>query len=278
MIEYEDGSYKVQEFGSFNEVAEYIEKTPNLEKYGMAKEYLYRGFNGVSDIKECYDRLRYGDQKQTTSFIKELKDVDEYTDSNDGVFMDIEGFGYDMGAVVSGEPECCLNTGSPVPKKSMNIYIDIGYCGETSIDIINNRGYAIVKLLNSLLAKGIIVNLYVVHYITTHDDYKDYAQIIKIPTDFLTLATVGYSCTCDFFRAVTWLLTAIQKKKFSYNGGDGCSKPRCEILERYNKRGDLYIPSGYTDERLNSCNKTKAEQIIFDIYDKYVESRLDKCA
>ena len=276
MLEYEDSGYKIQEFSCFAEVANYIENTPYINEYNMVKPGKLRtSFHGVNSFDGMLDRIRFGDKVQTEFFIKEIKAPNDESDCNTGVFMDIEGFAYDMGSVINGEPECCVNFGSPETKPSLNIYIDIGYCGKTDVKTINYRGIAITKLINSLLAKGYILNVYVVHYITTEEKTENgrmYAQLFKIPTDYLTISTIAYSCTCDFFRVVTWLLTAIQMKLKSYTG-QGKSMPERSILDAIKKRGDLYIPSGYTDGRFNYCSKEEAEKLVFDCYEKYCESK-----
>ena len=272
MIEYANEGYEIQEFDSFSEVATYLEQTPDLYDYDMTKRsVLEKEFHGVSSFDDMLDRLRYGDKAQTQSYIDNLKDLDSYDELDIGIFRDVEGFAYDMGSVVNGEPECCLNFGSPEAKPSMNIYIDIGYSGSTDVKTINNRGYAIVKLINSLISKGYILNIYIVHYITVNSG-GDYAQLFKVSTDFLTLSTIAYSATCDFFRVVSWLLTAIQIKNKSYTG-DGRSQPKKSIIDAIKKRGDLYIPSGYTDSRLNRCSKEKAEELVIGYYEEYVKSK-----
>lgn len=279
MLEYEKDGYKIQEFNSFGEVAQYLEQTPDLYEYEMTKKSRLseeKEFYGIDSFDDVLDRLRYGDKVQTQSYIDNLKDLDSYDELDVGIFRDVEGFAYDMGSVVNGEPECCLNFGSPEAKQSMNIYIDIGYCGDTDVETINNRGYAIVKLINSLISKGYILNIYVVHYITTWDD-DQCAQLFKVSTDFLTLSTIAYSGTCDFFRVVSWLLTAIQIKDKSYTG-NGCSKPNSNIIKAIKERGDLYIPSGYTDSKLNSCSKEKAEELVIGYYNKFMEEKERNCA
>ena len=277
MKEYTDNGYNIQEFDSFSEVADYLEEIPDLHKYELtSKSRLSEecGFYGISSFDGVFDRLRYGDKVQTENFINELKDLDSYDEIDCGIFRDVEGFAYDMGSVVNGEPECCLNFGSPEAKPALNMYIDIGYCGGTSVQTINNRGYAIVKLINSLIAKGYILNIYVVHYITTYDGGK-YAHLFKVSTDFLTLSTVGYSCTCDFFRVVSWLLTAIQKKQKGYTGS-GQSMPSDTIIKKIKERGDLYIPSGYTDNKLNYCDKKEAEKLVIGYYEEYAKTKFNK--
>ncbi len=278
MKEYTDSGYKIQEFDSFSEVADYLESIPDLYDYTMTKkDELSKSFHGVSSFDGIFDRLRYGDKVQTENFINELKDLDTFDEIDVGIFRDVEGFAYDMGSVVNGEPECCLNFGSPEAKPTLNMYIDIGYNGGVEVETINYRGYAIIKLINTLISKGYILNIYVVHYITTYDGrYSgDYAQLFKVPTNFLTLSTIGYSCCCDFFRVVSWLLTAIQSKCKTHSG-DGRSMPNSKIIEAIKERGDLYIPSGYTDGSLNVCSKERAEELVMGYYNDYVNRKEGK--
>lgn len=278
MKEYTDSGYKIQEFDSFSEVADYLESIPDLYDYTMTKkDELSKSFHGVSSFDGIFDRLRYGDKVQTENFINELKDLDTFDEIDVGIFRDVEGFAYDMGSVVNGEPECCLNFGSPEAKPTLNMYIDIGYCGGVEVKTINYRGYAIIKLINTLISKGYILNIYVVHYITTYDGKYagDYAQLFRVPTNFLTLSTIGYSCCCDFFRVVSWLLTAIQSKCKTHSG-NGRSMPNSKIIEAIKERGDLYIPSGYTDGRLNICDKERAEELVMGYYNDYVQRKEGK--
>ena len=273
MREYEDSGYKMQEFNSFCEVAEYLEQTPDLYEYKMTESCrLDKSFHGISSFDKVFDRLRYGDKIQTENFITELKDLESYEELDVGIFRDVEGFAYDMGSVVNGEPECCLNFGSPEPKRSMNIYIDLGYTGRTSAETINNRGYALIKLINTLISKGYILNVYMVRYATLSWDGGKYAQLIKVPTEFLTMSVVAYSCTCDFYRVVTWLLTAIQAKDKDYTGNSS-AEASDEIIKAIEKRGDLYIGGGFTEGRFGHCSKEEAEEIVMEYYDKFLERK-----
>lgn len=270
MKEYEDNGYKIQEFNSFSEVANYLEQIPDLYEYEMTKKStLDKDFYGVDSFDDVLDRLRYGDKVQTENFINELKDLDTYDELDVGIFRDVEGFAYDMGSVVNGEPECCLNFGSPEAKQSMNIYIDLAYMGYTDAITINNRGYALVKLINTLISKGYILNVYMVRYARLNFG-GNYAQLIKVPTEFLTMSVVAYSCTCDFYRVVTWLLTAIQAKDKDYTGESNAQASR-EIIDTIRQRGDLYIGGGYTDSRFQRCSKEEAEKLVMGYYNKYVE-------
>lgn len=273
MKEYKEDEYEVQVFNSMSEVADHILSTEDIEDYELTKSRtLSRDFYGKpKSFKNLIDWLRYGQETQTEAFIDNLKDAGTSIDVNDGIFRDIEGFAYDMGSVVKGEPECCLNTGAPSPRPSLSIFIDTGYCGGVEAETINYRGFAIVKLINTLIAKGYLLDIHFVHYITTGGGCsKSYcAHLFKVNTDFLALSTIGFASTCTFFRCITWLLTAIQNCNKDYEG-DGCSRPSSDVIKKLKKKG-LFIPSGYTDGFFESCSKEDAEKRIVEIFNKWAE-------
>ena len=274
MREYKADGYSIREFDSLCEVANFLEHTPDLYKYTMTqRDTLNRenDFFGVTSFDGILDRVRYGDKTQTENFINELKDLDSYDELDTGIFRDVEGFAYDMGSVVNGEPECCLNFGSPEEKRTLTIYVDLAYAGIASSKDINNRGFAIVKLINTLIAKGYILNLYVFEHSVTDDGGK-YVEQIKIDTSTLAISNIAYVCKCEFFRVVTWLLTAIHMKDKRYHGDSTADVPN-PYIDGIRKRGGLYIAGGYGDHRLYHCHKEEAEEIIMEYYNKFVESK-----
>ena len=124
MKEYKEDEYEVQVFNSMSEVADHILSTEDIEDYELTKSRtLSRDFYGKpKSFKNLIDWLRYGQETQTEAFIDNLKDAGTSIDVNDGIFRDIEGFAYDMGSVVKGEPECCLNTWGSCPS-SFSVYL-----------------------------------------------------------------------------------------------------------------------------------------------------------
>lgn len=263
--------YKMHDFESMSEIAQYFESIKDLSKYSLTKESTLRAkssFYGVSKFDDIPNRLKYGDEKVTTIYLEKLKQINTEEAKQDEMKMDIEGFAYDMGAVVSGEPECCLNTGYPSIKPHLSIYIDTGYCGSVNPKIIANRGVAILQLISNLISLGYILDIWVIHYITTSDGGL-YCQRVKLNTDYLTISQLAFSGTCEYFRVVTWLMTAIQKGSYSYTGS-GTSEPAMDVIKELKKDG-LYIPSGYTDGRFNICSLEDAQDYVVGIYNDYVK-------
>ena len=267
MLELTYKGYKTQDFENMNEVAEYLKSQSDLNKYDLTHET--SSFYGCGKFEDTLKRLKYGDQVETTRYLDKLKQLEKGLESDEDFKMDVEGFAYDMGAVVSGEPECCINSGAPKSKPYLKIFVDIGYCGGVDADIIANRGVAVCQLISNLLSQGYILDIYVIHFIDTYG--KQYAQRIKLTTDYFSISQLAYAGTCEFFRIVSWLLTAIQMKEHSYTGS-GCSKPNKTVIEEMKKEG-LYIPSGYTDGRFNSCNLEKAIKYVTEIYNAYKKKK-----
>ena len=277
MLEYEENNYKIQKFNSLLEAAVYLESLQDLYKYSLTQKSTLgreKSWYGAGSFSEVLDKLRNGDKVQTLEYISNLKELNNFNERDTDFYRDVEGFTYDMYSVVEGEPECCINSGAPEPHKTLEIHIDIGYSGAVKGSTINNRGFAIVNLINTLISKGYILDVYVVHYITT-DCGLNCAHLFKINTETLTLSTLAYTTTCSFFRVVSWLLTAIQIKRYDYNG-EGCCQPSCSMLKKLKQQNILYIPSGYTDNRLNSCSKSEAQALVNEYYNSFIKENARK--
>lgn len=272
ILEFGSTKYKNIDFNNMAEVSEFIESQKDIKKYALTSRSELSSqsrFYGVSQFDGLTDRMRYGDEKITAKYIDKLESLNMDYETKESISFDVEGFAYDMGAVVSGEPECCLNTGFPDVKPHINIFIDTGYNGSVSPDTIANRGVAILQLINSLMSMGYILDIWMIHFITTSGGGL-YSQRIKLSTDYLTVSQLAFSGTCEFFRVITWLLTAIQMKYHDYTG-QGQSMPIESVIKDMKKQG-LFIPSGYTDCRFNNCSQKQAIQYVREIYNDYIKS------
>ena len=264
--QYGKRTYYIQDFNNMLEVAQYLEGQKDLMNYELTKDSRLReeaSWYGTSTFKDISDRLKYGDSKITSMYMDKLKQLSNECE-------DYTGISIDMGAVVSGEPECCLNSGFPETKPHLNIFVDIGYCGGVPANIIANRGVAILNLISSLVSQGYLLDIWIVHYIDSSGS-RYFSQRVKLSTEFMTIAQLAFAGKSEYFRVVTWLLTAIQRKEYSYTGS-GYSKPSGEVITKLKKEG-LYIPSGYTDGRFNSCNLNTAMELVQEIFNDYVKEK-----
>lgn len=270
---YKDCGYLVEEFDSLTQMYEYI-KTHEHDKDW---EYTRSGdsFSGSSKSwEEIKQMLLYGDQQLTDFYLKELPLPEYDTDTSSGVRMDIQGCGYDMGAVISGEPECCIAMDSPSTKECLDIYVDIGYCGSTGAETISRRGVSIIKLITQLVSQGVIVNFHLAHYIDTVG--KSLATVITLPTDTLSVSQIAFICSPTFFRTISWLLNEIRTGEIGA-GGLGCSQIKSKKIKEIKNSGGFYIPGGYIDSEWNHIsNQKQADEKLLSMYEEFVTDQKKK--
>lgn len=267
---YKDGEYLTEEFDSLTQMYEYI------KAHEKDKEWEYaQGGDSFSGSSKSWDEIKqmllYGDQQLTDFYLKELPLPEYDTDSSSGVRMSIEGCGYDMGAVISGEPECCISMDSPSTKECIDMYVDIGYCGGVGASTIARRGVSIVKLITQLVSQGVIVNFHLAHYINTAG--KKLATVMTLPTDTLSISNIAFICSPTFFRTISWLLNEI-RTGYVGAGGDGCSKIDRDKIKDIEQSGGFYIPGGYIDYGWkNVKTQEQSDKKLLKLYEEWVQKQ-----
>lgn len=267
---YRDGYYLTEEFDSLVQMYEYIKahEKDNDWEYACSGDSFSGSSKNWHDIKQM---LLYGDQSLTDFYLKELPLPEYDTETSTGVRMDIQGCGYDMGAVISGEPECCIAMNNPDVKETLDIYVDIGYRGDTNADTISRRGVSIVKLITQLVAQGVIVNFHLAHYIDTVG--HKLATVVTIPTDTLSISNIAFICSPTFFRTISWLLNEIRTGKVGA-GGDGCSRISYAKIEQIEKSGGFYIAGGYIDNEWNYIKtQEESDTKLLSLYNDFVQKQ-----
>lgn len=270
---YKDCGYLVEEFSSLIQMYEYIKAHEHDKDWEYACSG--SGFSGSSKSwEEIKQMLLYGDQQLTDFYLKELPLPEYGTDTSSGVRMDIQGCGYDMGAVVSGEPECCIAMDSPSVKECLDIYVDIGYSGGVGAEVISRRGVSIIKLITQLVSQGVVVNFHLAHYTKTFG--RDLATVITLPTDTLAVSQIAFICSPTFFRTISWLLNEIRTGKVGA-GGSGRSEINSKKIKEIEDSGGFYIPGGYIDSGWNRVkNQKEADEKLLRMYEEFVTDQKKK--
>jgi len=188
--------------------------------------------------------------------------------------MDIEGVAYDMGSVVSGEPECCVSMESPSTKQHIEIVVDLGYGGGESATTIDYRSVGIVNLVSTLQAQGYMIDLYIM---SVYPSNKCMHRV-KINTDTFCVAQLASCTTTEYWRGLGWITVEIMRNKKGDGGCDG-SKLSEEKIKQYKDKGVFYIGGGYTDRKMcNLKSGKKATDYIIELFNKFCNSKNKKIA
>ena len=111
-------------------------------------------------------------------------------------FWDVTGHVFDVGVVLSGEPECWLNTREAESKRTMRLMVNVGVSVGVTTEVITNRGAAIVALIDELQKAGFIVELTITaatrRYVSHHPD--SYIQtFVEMGTTPLDMDAVAFA-------------------------------------------------------------------------------------
>lgn len=262
--------YLVEEFDSLAQMKSWLDASPLDETFSLRS--IDRSFTGGAKTwAEEKEKIIFGDSVSTEALGRQLtSSISSPLDSPVGIAMGVEGCAYDMGAVISGEPECCLRMDELTPVESIDIYVDIGYCGDVEAGTINRRTIAIMKLINQLILQKVIVNFHLAHYTTVSGRYN-LGTILTIKGTEGLIPQVAYLCSPSFFRIVSWNLNEI---RCGINGSNACSRPNDDLRRSIKKGGGFYIPGGYVDGFWsNVADQESADNHLMEGYEKFLKDR-----
>lgn len=267
---FEQEGYLVEEFDSLAQMKSWLDASP-LDKTFSQRDIDRSFTKGAQTWEQEKDKIIFGDAVSTEALGKQLASTaSSPLDSPMGIAMGVEGCAYDMGAVISGEPECCLRMDDLTPVESIDIYVDIGYCGCVNANIINRRTIAIMKLINQLILQKVIVNFHLAHYTTVRGEYK-LGTILTIKGTEGLIPQVAYLCSPSFFRIVSWNLNEI---RCGINGGYACSQPDGRLIKSIKKEGGFYIPGGYVDHFWEDVSdQESADNHLMERYERFLKDR-----
>lgn len=270
-ITYKGKTIKCIDFSSLLEQYNYISPHIKSNIFGTPSEVNKSDeFYGKHKLSSTLEGLKYGFEDNTNYFLDYVVNVKNSKDDNTGFYMDYEGFAYDMGSVVNGNPECCLNVGSSEPNKFVKIIVDITFSCMATANQISNRGIAITNLINTLLLNKCIVDLYVMEYNIQND--MDVLYTVKIDTKNLSIANIAYISTPEYFRKIGFItVDVIRNKESSY--GRGMSSLTNFMLNKIQKEKIFFIGGNYSDNKIlnNLDNVENANKYIIQKFNDYSE-------
>jgi hypothetical protein len=199
-----------------------------------------RDFNQYADYSDIKKLALTGWQVGTDDIVSQVTDIKHAEmDMLKGYAMDVEGQFFDIGMVISGEPECWFKPAKKPVKKVVSICVNIAGSGGVDASSLARRGAAILALVDRLQELNYIVELTAVCG-AEHADNKNISfawfEFGTTPLDIdaaaLTLAHTGW------FRVACFALTECC-------GGGDPGQYYCKELDRdERKKFNIYIPSG----------------------------------
>lgn len=235
---------KCVDFDGFMDQLDYIKLFLENNTFNTATEVdMCDNFYGNNSLQNTVRGMNYGFQKSTDYFMNVLEENKSFTDNNSGIFMDNEGFAYDMGAVVNGEPECCLNTGLPTLTPCIKILVDLSFPWHYTSEEIFNRGIAITNLVETLLANGYIVDLYAIEFNSQSD--MDVIYTNKIDTQNLSIANIAFMSSPEYFRKIGFITVDRIRNKES-EAGRGRSQMLKFMIDKIKRDKIFFISGGFT--------------------------------
>jgi hypothetical protein len=270
-------NYGMSLFENNIDLYEYIRKREKDRSWEHIREHRTgKAWSGNVTYEQAMNNLQYGNKDVTLRFIEGLRNLGHEVDVNTGIFMNTEGFAYDMGAVVSGEPECCVDMKAPEPKKSLTILMDYTAPCYVKGKTLELRGLAMANLLYTLVQKGYIINLMmcevdILDYtgkLETGDNVRKHMMCIKVPTDTLSAGTIGFYTSLEFFRVIMILTETMCLDTDRPGDAKGS-----EYIEDYCLDKDTWlIPNCYMDKRGKNLNTIEeANEYVKTLFREYCE-------
>lgn len=256
----------IRVFHNSTEVVNFLQEN----KDGLTSTYNYRNHEGDEFVNHqnfdsLLENLRLGKKDYNEDYLKVLTDLELGTDTTNRYDYTDDGLFYDMGEVINNSPECMLKD-EQEPKKTLKVFIDVGYCGDTSNSILKNRGIAIFKLLYTLYMQNYILDVSWVCFTHISGCYE--RVYFHLPQNELNIPTIATYCSPEFFRLM--LVCMYFPWKYHDDGKSAMDKEDQEFL----KSQGLYIPGGYTSyeaERLYS--QEEADKFITKLFNDYKKGR-----
>lgn len=269
-------------FNNLQEQKKYIQKAIKENKWEIINEIKRRqptnkNFYGNTNLDKTLTAIDYGLNNYTEKFIENLKETNQQTQTNEEIFLDTQGFAYDIGSVVQGIPECCINTGAPKTKKIIKILVDISFNCTTTAEEIMNRAIAITNLINTITIKKNIIKISFFDF-NIQDDINTLI-LTNINTEIISPATIAFISSPQFFRQISWITTDELRNKDS-TGGRGHSKLTDYIKDKIKKDNAFFIGGYYSDDKVKKgIYKTinSANDYITELFNNYCNNKSAFC-
>lgn len=154
---------------------------------------------------EAMDQALHGEAKRASDFSKVVEEIQSRMETEfPRLTHDVTGPILDVGAFVSGEPECFMRRSPKPAPRSVPVYVDMGFSGGTSAQTIQTRAAAITALVDELQTMGYIVDLHVARRQKLSDRPRPVIVDVAIDCRPVDVNILSFVCSPEFQRRWTW--------------------------------------------------------------------------
>ena len=262
------------QFDSVTDMANFITESRRKKNWRILRHDA-NDWNNNCDFDKAYDQMVFGYKDFSQEMVDDLND---FTDSEvldrGGLSMDVEGSAYDMGAVLSGIPECCISDTSIEEKKHLRLVVSVGFSAGVDSKYILNRGVAIANLAGTLMMKGYVVDL---DFLMQYNSYGHGKSVffVRVPASNLCASTISFFASPQFLRKI-----CIGVSDFILDrdiNGNATGFKSSEVLS-WCRKNSLYFDDGYDiddNDQIEEMYRTPdiARKSVLEQYNNWLKSK-----
>lgn len=244
------------EFRNMDELLAYTD-TDEWENNGGYNDSRTNGrhFTLTADWAEAAKLARTGWHEGVKDMSDKLERIEnhvKYEPAN--YYWDVTGLSFDIGTVMTGEPECWLEQDMEPRKKMFRIHVNPSSNGDTTVEQLMNRGAAVVALVNLLQSDPNNIVELDIYRVNSTGTYVVRMGLGPIDLDALAFCMAHPSYNRRLMFAITE-----KQAKFRYSGNYGSSVDGMEHqTEAISTDEDgttiIYIPRGIDDGNMTTFN------------------------
>lgn len=263
--------------GAIDYIKTGLKEFPDISAFG--ENASPREWSGNCSFGDAITRFQHGNTSYTQAFLEGLKAEEMFAEENTSFGMDVEGIAYDMGAVLDGNPECCLSQGYPELKRMLKVCVDITFSARIEPDVIRYRGIAIANLINTLAQLGYILDVDVLYI---HDKYnlvgaRNLYEFFRINTQTQCTAEFAFYMTPEFMRILCFAIAEIHNARKGGRrdiGGDAYGHIAGDFLKEMEEESVFFIGGSYNDVAMGAVNtQAEANALIVKRFNEFCERR-----
>lgn len=178
---------KFLHFDDILDFADYANKVPEDNWSKIRDDHEWCG----GSFEDAMKQAKTGNPELCQKIFDDVKIIEALIkDDKKADIRDVTGEYFDIGTVLSNEPECWFRKEINGQKPVIPIYASFGMLSSVDVDLITTRGAAIVALIDELEQNGFIVDL----HLEKSTEYRGhiYHYSIDVRTDPIDVDTIAF--------------------------------------------------------------------------------------